>query len=178
MHRNHHPLHHNMLHGVASSGSTGADGGKDADDSKSGIPIPPSKPKIWSLADTAVCKTPPPPQAPGGGGGGHAHLNHWATPNVSSAAGFNALRGNMFGMGRPEFGMVPSSMGDGSQTDTPPQTPPTNNNKALAGLMGGHMGSMFGQGAHGPPGGYNGLQNGYMGGHPGAAAAASGFKMM
>merc|ERR1719311_1590826 len=25
---------------------------------REGIPIPPSKPKIWSLADTAVCKTP------------------------------------------------------------------------------------------------------------------------
>ena len=38
-------------------------GGSDNGDSKSsaGIPIPPSKPKIWSLADTAVCKTPPPP---------------------------------------------------------------------------------------------------------------------
>ena len=49
-------------------------------DSKSsaGIPIPPSKPKIWSLADTAVCKTPPPSGAggavgPGGGGGGQSH---------------------------------------------------------------------------------------------------------
>ena len=41
-------------------------------DSKSsaGIPIPPSKPKIWSLADTAVCKTPPPT---GGGAGGQSH---------------------------------------------------------------------------------------------------------
>ena len=36
-------------------------------DSSAGIPIPPSKPKIWSLADTAVCKTPPPPSH-------HAHL--------------------------------------------------------------------------------------------------------
>ena len=38
-------------------------GSSDNGDSKSsaGIPIPPSKPKIWSLADTAVCKTPPPP---------------------------------------------------------------------------------------------------------------------
>ena len=47
-------------------------------DSKSsaGIPIPPSKPKIWSLADTAVCKTPPPSAgggAVGPGGGGQSH---------------------------------------------------------------------------------------------------------
>ncbi len=47
-----HP-HHMSLHG--DSGST--DGKSSA-----GIPIPPSKPKIWSLADTAVCKTPPPSQ--------------------------------------------------------------------------------------------------------------------
>ena len=32
----------------------------DKDDSKEGIPIPPSKPKIWSMAEMAVCKTPPP----------------------------------------------------------------------------------------------------------------------
>ena len=47
-------------------------------DSKSsaGIPIPPSKPKIWSLADTAVCKTPPPSAGSGAigpGVGGQSH---------------------------------------------------------------------------------------------------------
>ena len=94
------------------------------DSSKSGIPIPPSKPKIWSLADTAVCKTPPPP--PGSHSGGLGNLNHnphqqsthhmgaqnqYGMPH-SSASGFSsfsqfdpsrgamsaALRGNMFGM--------------------------------------------------------------------------------
>ena len=39
-------------------GDSGSTDGK----SSAGIPIPPSKPKIWSLADTAVCKTPPPSQ--------------------------------------------------------------------------------------------------------------------
>ncbi|XP_014098732.3 homeobox protein caupolican [Bactrocera oleae] len=29
-----------------------------------GIPLPASKPKIWSLADTVACKTPPPPPPP------------------------------------------------------------------------------------------------------------------
>ena len=38
---------------------------EEKDDSKEGIPIPPSKPKIWSMAELAVCKTPPP--LPGGG---------------------------------------------------------------------------------------------------------------
>ena len=33
---------------------------EEKDDSKEGIPIPPSKPKIWSMAEMAVCKTPPP----------------------------------------------------------------------------------------------------------------------
>ena len=97
------------------------------DSSKSGIPIPPSKPKIWSLADTAVCKTPPPP--PGSHSGGLSNLSHnphqqsmhhmgsqnqYGIPH-SSASGFSsfsqfdpsvvrpgamsaALRGNMFGM--------------------------------------------------------------------------------
>lgn len=56
-----HHLHHGL--GLNDSGSTGGDSKSSA-----GIPIPPSKPKIWSLADTAVCKTPPPS---GGSGGGH-----------------------------------------------------------------------------------------------------------
>jgi hypothetical protein len=48
-----------------------------ANDSKSsaGIPIPPSKPKIWSLADTAVCKTPPPPSSTGSSGSQHSGLH-------------------------------------------------------------------------------------------------------
>ena len=41
-------------------------GREEKDDLKEGIPIPPSKPKIWSMAELAVCKTPPP--LPGGGG--------------------------------------------------------------------------------------------------------------
>nr|CAI5853335.1 unnamed protein product [Callosobruchus analis] len=35
-----------------------------------GVPLPPSKPKIWSLADTAACKTPPPPPPPSSNGWG------------------------------------------------------------------------------------------------------------
>ena len=54
-----HPhLSHMGLHDSKNDSSTSA-----------GIPIPPSKPKIWSLADTAVCKTPPP-----SGGGAQSHL--------------------------------------------------------------------------------------------------------
>lgn len=35
-------------------------GSKNQTSSDCGIPLPASKPKIWSLADTAACKTPPP----------------------------------------------------------------------------------------------------------------------
>lgn len=101
------------------------------DDGKSGIPIPPSKPKIWSLADTAVCKTPPPPSsslsAGLGGNGSHHHLNSMghqfpgmgqpggmagmgAAGQPSWSAGsfdrsMSAFRGNAFGMG-PMAGMM------------------------------------------------------------------------
>merc|ERR1712012_1346845 len=54
----HSHLSHMGLHDSKNDSSTSA-----------GIPIPPSKPKIWSLADTAVCKTPPP-----SGGGAQSHL--------------------------------------------------------------------------------------------------------
>lgn len=36
-----------------------------------GVPIPASKPKIWSLADTAACKTPPPHLHPSAGAWGY-----------------------------------------------------------------------------------------------------------
>lgn len=38
---------------------------KNQTGSDCGVPIPASKPKIWSLADTAACKTPPPHLHPG-----------------------------------------------------------------------------------------------------------------
>lgn len=38
-------------------------GSKNQSSSDCGIPIPATKPKIWSLADTAACKTPPPLQS-------------------------------------------------------------------------------------------------------------------
>ena len=160
------------------------------DDSKSGIPIPPSKPKIWSLADTAVCKTPPPPAGANAGLAGQPgqqHLGHH-TPWAAAAAqgqhhlgfGMSALRaGNMFGgmnhMQRPagDFGQpaaqLPShspSVSDGNlQTDTPPHTPPNNNAKNGAG-MGGLAGLMGGA--------VGGMFNGYSGLHNGYAAAAAG----
>ena len=121
----------------------------DKDDSKEGIPIPPSKPKIWSLADTAVCKTPPPPN-PGGANNPWASMGQFGgldanlvRPNPAMAAA--ALRTNMFGMGRspdmsygglsslshtkveiPTHSPSVSALSGSSElpTDTPPQTPP------------------------------------------------------
>lgn len=45
-----------------------------------GVPLPPSKPKIWSLADTAACKTPPPPP-PSQGGQWLGSSNGFALPS-------------------------------------------------------------------------------------------------
>ena len=103
---------------------------EDKDDSKEGIPIPPSKPKIWSMAEMAVCKTPPP------------NSQHWNYPGLHQSPG---LRPNMFGMGagRPgdfqhsnisaESKLLPSisqsghagfSSSEELKTETPPHTPP------------------------------------------------------
>lgn len=44
---------------------------KNQTGSDCGVPIPASKPKIWSLADTAACKTPPPHLHPNAGAWGY-----------------------------------------------------------------------------------------------------------
>ncbi|XP_019872783.2 homeobox protein araucan isoform X2 [Aethina tumida] len=77
-----------------------------------GVPLPPSKPKIWSLADTAACKTPPPPPP--------SQNQQWLGSN-----GF-ALPSSRYG-GNGGGGFLPSHCQQGFpdvQTDTPPQTPP------------------------------------------------------
>ncbi len=66
------------------------------DDDKEGIPLPPSKPKIWSMAELAVCKTPPPP--------GSAAWQQMAAANGSGAA--TSMNG-----GYGDSGMVDASMG-------------------------------------------------------------------
>ena len=115
---------------------------EDKDDSKEGIPIPPSKPKIWSMAEMAVCKTPPP------------NSQHWNYPGLDPRLNNTAgLRSNMFGLGggggRPgEFqphqhpnlaaaaesklqlpsisqsGHAGFSSSEELKTETPPHTPP------------------------------------------------------
>ncbi|XP_019888666.1 homeobox protein araucan [Ooceraea biroi] len=66
----HHPHHHHQPYG---SDNHLKDEGIKPDCSTGGVPIPATKPKIWSLADTAACKTPPPPTHPHHQ---HYHLHH------------------------------------------------------------------------------------------------------
>lgn len=62
------------------SGNNNSSISKNQTSSDCGVPLPASKPKIWSLADTAACKTPPHPLYPyhhhGGHPGPHPHHQH------------------------------------------------------------------------------------------------------
>ncbi|XP_011690646.1 PREDICTED: homeobox protein araucan [Wasmannia auropunctata] len=67
--RSEHPFHHTMQHHHHHHQGYGGEDhlkeeGIKSDCSAGGVPIPATKPKIWSLADTAACKTPPPPSHP------------------------------------------------------------------------------------------------------------------
>lgn len=131
-----------------------------------GIPLPASKPKIWSLADTAACKTPPPmhmqqqstwcttaapPPAsanatymnngPGGGGGGGGR-NGFISPGSGA---YSSRYGGYYGANN-----AGGCVGSGSsnfpdvQTDTPPQTPPNMKLPSVAGnLMNGSSNAAF-----------------------------------
>lgn len=85
-----------------------------------GIPLPPSKPKIWSLADTAACKTPPPPPPAQQQWLGS---NGFALPSSTRYGGGGFLPGHCQ-QGFPEV-----------QTDTPPQTPPSMKLPSVAGNL-------------------------------------------
>lgn len=83
-----------------------------------GVPLPPSKPKIWSLADTAACKTPPPPPS---------QQQQWLGSNF-------ALPSSRYG----STNFLPSHCQQGFadiQTDTPPQTPPNMKLPSVAGNL-------------------------------------------
>ncbi|XP_051171944.1 homeobox protein araucan-like isoform X2 [Leptopilina boulardi] len=62
-HSFHHAMHHHHHQGFNSEDHLKEEGIK-SECGAGGIPIPATKPKIWSLADTAACKTPPPPSHP------------------------------------------------------------------------------------------------------------------
>lgn len=108
-----------------------------------GIPLPASKPKIWSLADTAACKTPPPIHgqqqsvwcsATTSGTTNNVYMNNVRNGFISPSSGNYSSR----------YGYYSGSGGGGSsnfpdvQTDTPPQTPPNMKLPSVAGnLMNG-----------------------------------------
>lgn len=69
----HPPYHHHTMLGGYPGIKEELSGSKNPASSDCGVPIPATKPKIWSLADTAACKTPPPLQAH------HLHQQHGTT---------------------------------------------------------------------------------------------------
>ncbi|XP_070001553.1 homeobox protein araucan isoform X1 [Penaeus vannamei] len=86
------------------------------------VSLPSAKPKIWSLADTAACKTPPPTGGPPGSGwlaGGTTFpLPPTIPPAQQQYTRFNHL---MTGVNPAQY---MAGYSDGVGTDTPPQTPP------------------------------------------------------
>ncbi|CAG9858130.1 unnamed protein product [Phyllotreta striolata] len=94
-----------------------------------GVPLPPSKPKIWSLADTAACKTPPPPPSSQQWLGG----NGFALPSSRYAGGGGVVGGGVVGGGFLS-GHCQQGFAD-VQTDTPPQTPPSMKLPSVAGNL-------------------------------------------
>lgn len=79
---------------------------KNQSGSDCGVPIPASKPKIWSLADTAACKTPPPSM--------HHHLHQHQQQQQSQA--HYQLQGNNNNNPNPNNNpwMTNNNMGGGS----------------------------------------------------------------
>ncbi|XP_045129154.1 homeobox protein caupolican-like isoform X1 [Portunus trituberculatus] len=92
------------------------------------VSLPSAKPKIWSLADTAACKTPPPTGGVGGppGSGWLAGGTTFPLPPTIPPAQQQYPHSTRFN--HLMSGVNPSQyMGgysDGVGTDTPPQTPP------------------------------------------------------
>ena len=131
IHHHHNHMHHSIMGGMK----------EEMKIQDCGIPIPATKPKIWSLADTAACKTPPPSQQQswlmpnnGSGSGPMMGLNSFALPSAtsSSAAAAAASYSRYSGFLGHYNGNNHSTMGNYNtpsgfpevQTDTPPQTPP------------------------------------------------------
>lgn len=146
-----------------------------------GVPLPATKPKIWSLADTAACKTPPPPPPQGA-------QQPWLMPAASMGINSFALPSPASGAAAPYSrygGLLSAPYGGGGggggggfpevQTDTPPQTPPNMKLPSVAGnLLGAapppSSASCFGGGGAigggvNVPGSSGGYGGGSAGGH-------------
>lgn len=158
-HAHAHALTHAHNHHLMMKGELGSH--KD----ECGVPLPATKPKIWSLADTAACKTPPPPssQQPwcGGGsaGGSGMGINGFALPSAS--APYSRYSGF--------FNGGPSSGFPEVQTDTPPQTPPNMKLPSVAGNLIPAPGSCFGGGAGQASSHYPQQQQQFQGQYPAPA---------
>jgi hypothetical protein len=166
---NHHHLHHHP-HSMLGGGGLKDELGKNGLSSDCGVPIPATKPKIWSLADTAACKTPPPPpssqQQPWlmpSSGCGNISMGNFAlpsaamSPSAAAAAPYSRygalLSGPYGGGGGNGVGTCSASVGASGfpevQTDTPPQTPPNMKLPSVAGNLLGGPASCFGGGGGG-----------------------------
>lgn len=125
--------------------------------SECGVPIPASKPKIWSLADTAACKTPPPAAQPwpqhGYGPGPERSAasdggsNGFALPATAAASPASGSYGRYGGFPGAQYGgqhpcVHPAAFPD-VQTDTPPQTPPNMKVPSVANPLGSGGGSGY-----------------------------------
>lgn len=145
-------MHHQLLgYGIKEEAKRGT--------SDCGVPIPATKPKIWSLADTAACKTPPPaaapwpqhPYAPGPGerAAPDAGSNGFALPSAGGAnpaAGGYGRYGGFPGGGQyaPQHPCVHPAAFPDVQTDTPPQTPPNMKVPSVANPLGSGGGAPSG----------------------------------
>ncbi|KAI8431035.1 hypothetical protein MSG28_001106 [Choristoneura fumiferana] len=139
-------MHHQLLgYGIKEEAKRGSD---------CGVPIPASKPKIWSLADTAACKTPPPAAAPwpqhGYGAGGERAVdgsaNGFALPATAGASPAPGAYGRYGGFpaqyGAQHPCVHPAAFPD-VQTDTPPQTPPNMKVPSVANPLGSGGGAGY-----------------------------------
>ncbi|XP_059482918.1 homeobox protein araucan-like isoform X2 [Neocloeon triangulifer] len=120
---------------------------KDEVKSDCGVPIPATKPKIWSLADTAACKTPPPASQMSAQPWLPASSNNFAlpaaiSPSAAAAAPYSRYGGLLSGGysaapggGHPAACSVGASGFPEVQTDTPPQTPPNMKLPSVAGQL-------------------------------------------
>lgn len=152
-HLHHHagPYQHHHVMGYGGVKEEMRSHSKNQTGSDCGIPIPASKPKIWSLADTAACKTPPPliqsqhgawmpnpyathhpyqhPSAPGthnpmmmSGGNNLSGTGHHLTPIGMTMSGINSNNGNVH-----QVQLAPSQQHSNHPSGQLQTQPPMNN---------------------------------------------------
>ncbi|XP_059614411.1 homeobox protein araucan [Phlebotomus argentipes] len=120
-HHPYHPHHPHHPHGMLGGGygvkqeEQQLTAPKNQTSSDCGVPIPATKPKIWSLADTAACKTPPPLPP---------HSAPWmAAPGYQQTTG-SAAAMMMGSGGAPPHGMLASGQPPPMQQQMMPGTGP------------------------------------------------------